>query len=87
MEGPRRVPGVTKNFKKTLILASEVIVQPPKHTFEIGIFFRDVAQSALPGQKFEKYTVFVAWYFRIVLIEITLFSHKICPEMVLLTYF
>ena len=32
-------------------------MQPPKNTFEIGIFFRDVAQSALPGQKFEKYTI------------------------------
>ena len=30
---------VSKNFKKTLMLAFEVIVQPPKHTFEIGIFF------------------------------------------------
>ena len=25
-------------FFKTLILAFEVIVQPPKHTFEIGFF-------------------------------------------------
>ena len=26
-------------FQKTLILVFEVIVQAPKHTFEIGIFF------------------------------------------------
>ena len=29
-----------KKFQKTLILAFEVIVQPPRHTFEIGFFFR-----------------------------------------------
>ena len=27
-----------KKFQKTLILALEVIVQPPKHTFETGFF-------------------------------------------------
>ena len=27
-----------EKFQKTLILVFEVIVQPPKHTFEIGIF-------------------------------------------------
>ena len=36
--GPR--PGVKKKFLKMLILVFEVIVQPPKHTFEIGIFPR-----------------------------------------------
>ena len=30
--------GVKKKFQKTLTLAFEVIVQPPKHKFEIGIF-------------------------------------------------
>ena len=34
-----RPPQVKKNFQKTLILAFEVILQPPKHTFEIGIFY------------------------------------------------
>ena len=34
-----RVPKGTK-FQKTLILVFEVIVQPPKHTFEIGFFLR-----------------------------------------------
>ena len=35
-----RGPGVKKFFQKTLILVFEVIVQPPpKHPFEIGIFF------------------------------------------------
>ena len=28
-----------KIFQKTLILVFEVIMQPPKHTFEIEIFF------------------------------------------------
>ena len=28
-----------KIFQKMLILVFEVIMQPPKHTFEIGIFF------------------------------------------------
>ena len=32
-------PGVKKNFKKELILVFEVIMQPLKHTFEMGIFF------------------------------------------------
>ena len=36
---PRSGPRVKKKFQKTLILAFEVILQPPKHTFEIGIFF------------------------------------------------
>ena len=31
--------GVKKKFQKPLILVFEVIVQPPKHTFENGIFF------------------------------------------------
>ena len=39
LEGSRRRPGVNKKFQKTLILVFEVIVQPPKHTFEIGFFF------------------------------------------------
>ena len=34
--GPLR----SKKFQKTLILALEVIVQPPKHTFEIDFLFR-----------------------------------------------
>ena len=29
----------SKKFQKTWILVFEVIVQPPKHTFKIGIFF------------------------------------------------
>ena len=29
---------VTKKFQKTLILAFQVIMQPPKHTFEIAPF-------------------------------------------------
>ena len=32
-------PGVKKKFQTTLILVFVVIVQPPKHTFEIGGFF------------------------------------------------
>ena len=32
-----------KNFQKTLILVFEVIVQPPKHTIEIGFFFHVLA--------------------------------------------
>ena len=32
-----------KKFQKTLILVFKVIVQPPKHTFEIGIFFHLLA--------------------------------------------
>ena len=47
MERPRRRPAGVKNFlQKTLILAFEVIVQPPKHTFEIGFFFRVLAHCA-----------------------------------------
>ena len=38
VEGSQRRPGVKKKFQKTLILVFEVIVQPPKHTFEIGCF-------------------------------------------------
>ena len=30
----------SKTFRKTLILAFDVIVQPPKHTFEIALFPR-----------------------------------------------
>ena len=33
-----RGPRVKKIFQKPLILVFEVIVQPPKHTFENGIF-------------------------------------------------
>ena len=36
--GPLRTLSTRKKFQKTLILAFEVIVQPPKHTFDIGIF-------------------------------------------------
>ena len=36
--GPRM-----KKISKTLILVFEVIVQPPKHTIEIGFFFRVLA--------------------------------------------
>ena len=32
-----------KKFQKTLILVFEVIVRPPKHTFEIGFFSRFIA--------------------------------------------
>ena len=39
VEGPQREPGVKKKFQNTLILVFEVIVQPRKHTFEIGISF------------------------------------------------
>ena len=40
VEAPRRrEPGANKKYlKKKLILFFEVIVQPSKHTFEIGIF-------------------------------------------------
>ena len=38
VEGSRRRPGVKKKLSKTLLLVLEVIVQPPKHTFEIGFF-------------------------------------------------
>ena len=38
MESPRRKPRVKNFFSKNVFLAFEVIVQPPKHTFEIGIF-------------------------------------------------
>ena len=34
-----------KKFQITLILVFEVIVQPPENTFEIGIFFRGLAQQ------------------------------------------
>ena len=38
---PRKGPGTEEFFfKKALILAFEVIVQLPKHTFEIGFFLR-----------------------------------------------
>ena len=32
--------GVMKKFQKTLILAFELVVQPPKHTFEIAFFYQ-----------------------------------------------
>ena len=32
-------PGSEEKIQELLILAFEVIVQPPKHTLEIGIFF------------------------------------------------
>ena len=35
--GSPKGPGVKKNFHKTLILIFEVIMQQPKHIFEIGI--------------------------------------------------
>ena len=39
-----RGPGVKEKFQKTLILVIfEVIVQPPKNTFEIEDFFRVLA--------------------------------------------
>ena len=38
-QGLQRGPGVKKKFQKMLIFVFEVIVQQPKHTFEIGIFF------------------------------------------------
>ena len=36
-----------KNFQITLILGFVVIVQPPKHAFEIGFFFRILAYCVL----------------------------------------
>ena len=40
-----------KKFQQMLILVFEVIMQPPKQTFEIGIFFRLLAHCA--GLNFE----------------------------------
>ena len=37
-----------KFFQKMLILIFEVIMQPPKHTFEIGFFFRILAHCEIP---------------------------------------
>ena len=53
MEVARRGPGVKKKFQKTLILVFEVIMQrqTPKHTFEIGIFFRILAHCG-KGSKY-----------------------------------
>ena len=38
MDGPQSESGVKKKNSKTLILVFEVIMQPPKHTIEIGFF-------------------------------------------------
>ena len=38
VEAPLQRPEVMKKFQKTLILASEVIMQPPKNTFDIAFF-------------------------------------------------
>ena len=35
---PKETHSEEKNFQKTLILVFYVILQPPKHTFEIGFF-------------------------------------------------
>ena len=47
VEGPQKGLGVKKKFQKTLILVFVVILQPPKHIFEIGFFFRVSAHCAL----------------------------------------
>ena len=39
-------------FQKTLILAFEVIIQPPKHTFEIRIFFSRFSSLCETRRKF-----------------------------------
>ena len=48
----------TKNFQKTLIYVFEVIVQLPKHTFEIRIFFHFLAHCGTKwrgkGRKLEE---------------------------------
>ena len=49
MEGPRRRPGAKEKIQKMLILVFGVIMQPPKYTFEIGIFFRVLAHCDLEG--------------------------------------
>ena len=38
--------GGKKKFQKVLILVFEVTVHPPKHTFEIAIFFHILAHYA-----------------------------------------
>ena len=59
MEGLRRGPGVRKKFQKTLIfLVFEVIVQPPKHTFEIGIFFHVLADCTFIWKDNSYYKIF-----------------------------
>ena len=50
VEGYRRGPGVKKKFQKMLILVFDLIVQPPKHTFEIGFF--SLFSSLWSGQKY-----------------------------------
>ena len=45
---PKRTWSKEIFFKKILILVFEVIVQPPKHTFVIGIFFHGLAHCELP---------------------------------------
>ena len=54
MEGLQRGPGVKKKCQKTLILVFELIVhvQLPKHTFEIGNFFRILAHCDLSNNIF-----------------------------------
>ena len=51
VEGPQRGTGVKKIFQKMLILVFEVIMEPSKYTFEIGIFFHVLAVLLQPSAR------------------------------------
>ena len=52
-------PGVKKKFQKTFILAFDVIVQPPKHTFEIALFPRFSSLCKLEGLAASFFTLII----------------------------
>ena len=44
---PPKVTWNEENLSKKVDLVFEVIIQPPKHTFEIGFFFHVLAHCAV----------------------------------------